>query len=797
MKRYLLLLTLFVSAVLSAQTTTSAGFGLDPSDAKAVADMKARMAKIREKRPTLALVLSGGGAKGAATVGALKYLEQYKFPVDMVVGTSIGGLIGGVYAMGYSPEFLDSLMRNLDWGVTMSDRVGWEYIPYGRRKYKEKFVLSIPFLYNVKDYQNQLKEDIRYANPSDGKLHLAADDNNEDGVVMKSLTSSLPSGVVFGQNVQYLISSLTAGYADSTDFLRLPVPFACVATDIVSGRAKVWHNGSLNTALRSTMSIPAVFTPVRTHGMVLVDGGMRNNFPVDLAEQMGADIVIGIDLSTPPSGYESIHNIADILWRGIDMFAEDSFERNIQKVDVRIKPDLEGYGMMDFNREAIDTMILRGYRAAEAMAPELDAIRHLLGTDTLRRVKPKAVDISRTPVLIDSVEVLGVSGKEADYVRKKLKVHAGDRVSRADVEDALNTIFGKGSYEYVSYDMLGKSEPFRLRINFKRGPMNRLGVGFRVDTEDLVSLLLNVGFNTNSIRGSSLDVTTRIGANPYLDVHYAYETPQWPTFNVRADLRWTDHNNFLMGENRFNVAYLSSRQEIYASNMEWSHFDVKGGLQNTFFNIAHLLSSDVVGDYDRSLWRMDYPGVFVDGTAYTLDDGYFPRQGFSAHLRYDLLSRVFDGPDYPGFFGIVSASGQMPVPIGRRFTLTMMGGFRFIFGDDIPIPFANVLGGEMAGRYVDHQMPFIGINNAAFRRNNLVVLRSDLRYEIARNNYLTATFNYSRDFFSFHQFENGVDLYGCGLGYAYDTIVGPLKAIVHWSSLTRKVGVYASVGFDF
>ena len=797
MKRYLLLLTLFVSAVLSAQTTTSAGFGLDPSDAKAFADMKARMAKIREKRPTLALVLSGGGAKGAATVGALKYLEQYKFPVDMVVGTSIGGLIGGVYAMGYSPEFLDSLMRNLDWGVTMSDRVGWEYIPYGRRKYKEKFVLSIPFLYNVKDYQNQLKEDIRYANPSDGKLHLAADDNNEDGVVMKSLTSSLPSGVVFGQNVQYLISSLTAGYADSTDFLRLPVPFACVATDIVSGRAKVWHNGSLNTALRSTMSIPAVFTPVRTHGMVLVDGGMRNNFPVDLAEQMGADIVIGIDLSTPPSGYESIHNIADILWRGIDMFAEDSFERNIQKVDVRIKPDLEGYGMMDFNREAIDTMILRGYRAAEAMAPELDAIRHLLGTDTLRRVKPKAVDISRTPVLIDSVEVLGVSGKEADYVRKKLKVHAGDRVSRADVEDALNTIFGKGSYEYVSYDMLGKAEPFRLRINFKRGPMNRLGVGFRVDTEDLVSLLLNVGFNTNSIRGSSMDVTARIGANPYLDVHYAYETPQWPTFNVRADLRWTDHNNFLMGENRFNVAYLSSRQEIYASNMEWSHFDVKGGLQNTFFNIAHLLSSDVVGDYDRSLWRMDYPGVFVDATAYTLDDGYFPRQGFSAHLRYDLLSRVFDGPDYPGFFGIVSASGQMPVPIGRRFTLTMMGGFRFIFGDDIPIPFANVLGGEMAGRYVDHQMPFIGINNAAFRRNNLVVLRSDLRYEIARNNYLTATFNYSRDFFSFRQFENGVDLYGCGLGYAYDTIVGPLKAIVHWSSLTRKVGVYASVGFDF
>ena len=174
MKRYLLLLSILVSSVLSAQTTTSAGFGLDPSDAKAVADMKARMAKIREHRPTLALVLSGGGAKGAATVGALKYLEQYKFPVDMVVGTSIGGLLGGCYAMGYSPEFLDSLMLNIDWDRTMSDRVDWEYIPYGRRKYKEKFALSIPFLYSVKDFQNQFKEDIRYANPSDGRLHLSA-----------------------------------------------------------------------------------------------------------------------------------------------------------------------------------------------------------------------------------------------------------------------------------------------------------------------------------------------------------------------------------------------------------------------------------------------------------------------------------------------------------------------------------------------------------------------------------------------------------------------------------------------
>ena len=139
----------------------------------------------------------------------------------------------------------------------------------------------------------------------------------------------------------------------------------------------------------------------------------------------------------------------------------------------------------------------------------------------------------------------------------------------------------------------------------------------------------------------------------------------------------------------------------------------------------------------------------------------------------------------------------MPVSVGPRFTLVAQGGFRFVLGDDIPVPYANVIGGEMPGRYVDHQLPFIGINNAAFRRNYLVVVRSDFRYRLAANHYVAAMVNYSRDFYSFNQFETGEDIWGVGLGYAYDTIVGPFKAILHWSTMTRTLGAYLSLGFDF
>ena len=151
---------------------------------------------------------------------------------------------------------------------------------------------------------------------------------------------SLPSGFVQGLNVNSIFTSISVGYSDSLSFMDLPIPFLCVATDLVSGRAKVWHSGDINTAMRSTMSIPGLFTPVRTDGMVLVDGGMRNNFPADLAQSLGADLILGIELSDKEKDYNSIHNLADILWQGVDMLGNDSFRRNIKITDIRIKPDL-------------------------------------------------------------------------------------------------------------------------------------------------------------------------------------------------------------------------------------------------------------------------------------------------------------------------------------------------------------------------------------------------------------------------------------------------------------------------
>ncbi|MBO4433928.1 MAG: patatin-like phospholipase family protein [Bacteroidales bacterium] len=785
MKKILIILALILaSAAAGAQERSTATFGLDPSDSLAVAGFRSRMDSIRLRRPTVALVLSGGGAKGAAHIGALEFIQQYDIPVDLVVGTSIGGLIGGFYSLGYTPSYLDSMMRSINWDIALSDEVSREYLPFRRIRHRDRYILSFPFDFGGK------KKDIHFANTS-----------NQSTLASKSVSTGLPSGLVYGQNVGYIISSLTPGYADSTDFLEFPIPFVCVATDMVSGKAKVWHSGSINTALRSTMSIPALFTPVRTGDMILTDGGMRNNFPVEIAKEMGADIVIGVDLSDARMGYDDIRNLADIIWRSIDLLSEDSFERNLHEVDLYVKPDLHEYNMMSFDSESVDIMIGRGYSAAREKSMEFAKLKGRIGLESFSIGREPAKDVNRNYLLIDTVIINGVSPKEADIMRSKMYIKGGKVVNRYELEKAVNTIFGAGGYDFVNYEILGEKEPHSLVLNCQKGPKNQLGVGFRIDTEELVAVLLNLGFNTNSMQGAALDLNAKIGSNPWFNAHFTYDVPKIPTINLEASVKWTDRNSFIMGDNRYNISYLMTDQRLYLSNIRWNLYDVQGGIANNYYSIRRLLTDNLIGDYDQSIRAWDYPSVFLYANADTRDNSYFPTKGFNAGLKADLFARFGDATSSSSsgqpLFATFSGNASLAVPVFNFLTLIPFGDFRFIVGDDIPVPFANALGGYMRGRYVSHQIPFAGIDNAAFRRNYLVSVGADLRFNIAPSHYITARGNIAYDFNDFSRFEDGEAVKGLALGYTYNSIIGPISAFAHWSSLTNSPGAYLSIGLDF
>lgn len=806
MKKVLLLLTglLLAAAPVFAQIQKepeSSTFGLDEKDAAAVRAIRHKMAQIRKTRPTVALVLSGGGAKGAATVGVLKYLEQYDLPIDMIVGTSIGGLVGAIYALGYDADYLEDLFKEMDWGVALSDDVDRSYIPYSHIRYKEKFLLSFPFYYKPNDYKNFLEGDMPFAAGRSRQIHLGADNDGNDisSLASGNLMGSLPSGFVFGQNVNQIITSRTVGYSDSTSFFSLPIPFACVASDLASGKAKIWHNGSLNMAMRSTMSIPGLFAPVRTDGMVLVDGGMRNNFPVNVAREMGADVVIGIDLSGEAGSAYDIQNLGDILISTMNLFDGDAFNLNVKNVDIYVHPDLKGYNMLSFNREAVDTMYVRGYRAAEQIKPQLDALRHRLGKARGKLNGKPAVDIGQHPVVIDDIEIVGVGEKEADYIRSKMYVKPGSIVDRRVIENDIATIFGKGAYDYVTYELRGKEEPYRLRILCKRGPMHQIGLGFRIDTEDIVSLLLNLGLNTHAMQGSSLDMNFRLSINPYLDVRYSYNAPRFSTFNVRATLQYTASNSFLVNQLYPNLAILHSAQELYFSNMHWSRFDVRLGLRNRYLKTYRVSSATEIITLDQGAKTQtifDFPGVFLDGRIESMDDGYFPTKGVSVGLGAELTSDVLYTKENPLLYTIVSADGKFPFSFGR---LTFIPQFsaRMVFGNNTPFILSNMIGGDIRGRNMEQQIPFVGLNKISILEDHVGIARLDARVRIGKNSYVSLLGNVGYSFEAFDKLKEGTFLAGVGASYGYDSIAGPIKAQIHWSNITKSVGVLLSLGFDF
>ena len=796
MRRLISVIMLIFAALTMAQQAYAHSVNRK-ADSLAVVQMRERMAEIRKTRPTVALVLSGGGAKGAAHVGVIRRIEELGIPVDRVLGTSMGGLVGALYSLGYTPDQLDEIVSNVDWEWAFSDKLSREFISYEDMKYREKYMLSIPFFYEKDYFEAKMQHDMRYGvmRKLHDDFHIGADSPTGMALLKRNLLGSLPSGYIYGQNVNNLISSLTVGYQDSLDFKDFPKPFVCIAADMVSGKAKIWHSGKINQAMRSTMSIPGLFAPVKVDGMVLVDGGLRDNYPTSLAKEMGADIIIGVDLSQGRRAYTDVNNIADIISQGIDMLGLEAFEQNVSIPDVKIKPELKGYNMMSFNPVAIDTIKARGYAAAMANDSLLRAVAKRTALSDEMTSKKSAVGYKLDSLMISEVDILGVLPREKEMLKQRFHLKFDKKISRADLDRIIDNIYGTQSYDYVTYELLGSDDPYKLVLTCKKGPIHQFGLGVRADTEEIVSVLLNVGINAHKMYGHAFDFTGRISANPALTVRWSYNAPKMPTLNVAASVRWTDLGLLNLWGNRLSLGYLNTKQEIYLSNLRWKLFDMRVGARNELIRIKNIKSSQIIGDYDFGQLDNDFITAFAEGRADTFDDGYFPNKGFTASASYGWTFGGF--PHKFNNFHTVTADAKVVVPGGKVFAFIPSFNARFLFGNDVPVAYFNAMGGSMPGRYVDQQMPFIGVNNLSAMKNILTVFRTDFRFKVLKNNYVTAIVNYARDCDRLEDYGVGDGYIGAAVEYSYDTIFGPLSFNVHWSNLTNVVGIYLSAGFSF
>ena len=762
-------------------------------------ESRQKMASIRltEHRPTVGLVLSGGGAKGAAQVGALKYIEELGIPVDLVCGTSIGGLLGGLYAIGYRSDDLRELFLGQDWDYILSDAVDQKYIPYSTKQYNTQYVITIPF-------------------------HAAAE-VLEEGVgrtegeeyEKKSIASSLPSGLASGLNVGNLIASLTVGFHDRMSFNDFQIPYMCVAADLISCKARNWGGGSLQDAMRSTMSVPGLFEPVRTEGMVLVDGGTRNNFPTDIARAMGADYIIGIDLSDAQPGYDQVNNIGDIASQFFTMLGTDSFNRNIRIPDILIKPRIPEFNMMSFNRQAVDTMLVRGYDAAVAKKDELLRLKERTaadGTEEGRGGTRRAVDISKTKVTIGAIEYEGISDKEAERLAKMLDFGTGDRVGKAELDDIMSKYQATGAFASLSYSLLGTEEPYRLVFHCKTSPNHSIGLGFRIDSEEWASILLNLGINTNTLWGSRFNFTAKLGQNLKANAHYSLDIAWLPTINVEASISRYSGSLRIGGTDIFSeVSYWSHQELVYLSDVRWKRINFKTGIKNQYNNVDSrtLFGQLVSQEFSKDVLVGDYIGLFANGHYYTLDDYYYPERGvsFAFDANYDFLKA--GSSDFSPMLTLRFDLKNV-FPLGGRLALISDIHLRDIYTAsetidleggvhrDISILHSNFIGGSMSRRYTEGHIPFFGINNVLFVEDHVFSGSLELRYNPIGKLYVSALAGLMESNYTLDRLitEFNPDYYAFGMELGYDFITGPVRLNLHWNQVD-KWGLYVSFGYDF
>ncbi len=451
-----------------------------------------------ESQPRTGLVLSGGAARGLAHIGVLKALEEHGVRIDAIAGTSMGAVIGGLYAAGYRVDELEQLAHSLDWQQVLSDDPAREDVPFRRKQDDRDFLVKRKLSFR-----------------DDGSL-------------------GLPLGVIQGQNLALLLERLLVHASDTRDFDRLPIPFRAVATDIANDEKVVFRSGHLPEAIRASMSIPAVFAPVEVGGRLLVDGGMVDNIPMDVAREMGVDRLIVVDIGTPLQPREQLLTVVDVLNQSITMMTRRNSEAQLATLrdeDLLVQPMLAGYGSTDFGRAA--QLIDAGYRAASALQGRLDAMRDDSGGN-LALTLARSAD-PRTP-LITAVRIENDSKVGDAVIRRYIRQPIGKRLDLQGLQRDMGTLYGLDYFERVEYRVVHGDPGNTLVITTreKRSGTDYLRLGINLSDDFRGDSAFNIGasFRKNGINALGAEWLTRLQLGDHQELFSEYYQP------LDAGSRW-------------------------------------------------------------------------------------------------------------------------------------------------------------------------------------------------------------------------------------------------------------------
>jgi NTE family protein len=720
----------------------------------------------------IGLVLSGGGAKGLAHIGVIKVLEEHGIVPDYITGTSMGSIVGGLYAIGYNATEIDSIANNIDWFDVLSNKISLDQVAIEEKNNYGRFIAEMPL--------------------------------TEKGF-------ALPRGLIEGHKLNATLNNLTRIAHHENDFNRFPIPFACVGADIEKGQPYVMRSGFLPEAIRASMAIPTIFTPVIVDDHFLVDGGLMRNFPVQECLEMGADIIIGVDVSSDFESRENLNSLVNVLTSSAFVMSVIDTREQRKLCDLLIQPELQNYSAGDFWRTS--EIIEIGEKAARKHSEALTAFKNSLSPSkeegTLQHLRPP------DKYTFSNITVSGNINVNSDLILGKLMLKEGEPVSMYEVESNINRLFGTRFFERINYRIIDTDSLADLQIEVSESARGLIGTGLYYNTDGFFGLNLSGSYRNFWLSNSKID--GEIVFSEQYKVRGSYLKYLGPFQDKALQL------NMMISEDRIPL-YNDFRSRIAQFGSFWweANIDFKNltqgnlqyGLRTRY--LYSILSPNIAGGEFREIINASYrqfiPQLYVERN--TLDKWYYPSKGmfWNLHLEYalDLRSRmriaIFDDTDsISGVLGqerdqeivnlnignqlILSGEFYQLFPLGKSLAMELQSHLSITtLREQSLTPNAWIVGGINPQGF--NALPFYGAKAKEYYLPNLFYIRSAFRFEILRKLFASAHINYINSRYPADLLIkdavagdlNGKSYqWGGALSVGYDSFIGPLQLSISTS----------------
>lgn len=712
-----------------------------------------------KERPKVGLVLSGGGAKGFAHIGVLKVLEEEGVKIDYIGGTSMGAIIGGLYAAGYTADQLDSIFKTVDTDALLQD-----YIPRNSKSFYEKrndeiYALQLPF------------DDFKIGSPV-----------------------SLSKGM-YNYN---LLNKLLMHVRYEKDFSKLPIPFLCIATDVVTGNQVILEKGSLPQSILASGAFPSLYTPVEINDQLLIDGGVVNNYPIDEIRRKGMDVIIGVDVQDGKKDRDKIKGALDILMQIANYGMYQGMDEKQKETNIYIKPDILNYSVVTFDKG--DEIIKKGMDAAMDKIADIRRI----GSSYVKQPLPSYM--TNDTLHIHSVKMNPLKSYNKDYVFGKLGYFKQECVPFSRLEEGITNLNGTQNFSGINYYFEKADEGDDLILNLKENSINRfLKFGLHYDNLYKSGLLVNVTQKKLLFKNDLASLDMVFGDNVRYNFNYLIDNGFRWSVGLQSRLNKFKYNiqpqqhNILPIQGYILDVYNSDWNDLtnrlYIQNYYRNRFLIGLGFEHKYQIVD--ISNDFVGNHwlDNSHYLSPYFNIVLD----TYDNKYFPTRGvnFNAEVKHTFFSSDYNENFKP--FTQISGELGMVKTFFDRISVEVKGDIGVTIGA-LPSSNLNYFFGGFGFQSISNIKPFYGYDFLSVNANSYLKAMVRLDYRFYKKHHLNFTANFAQVDDSMFDDPDWIKLpkhSGYALGYGFQTVVGPIEIKQSYSPEIKKHFTWFGFGFWF